>query len=203
MKNQPGDKCFACKQASSSPRALYPASKEHWEAPSSLHFLRGSKSLWILFHGLQLNQFFVFSSIPILIEGQYLLHFGSTGCIKIWKGRLSIVLCLPECVACTMQENCSCVTWNFSLGPWVAGMRQNNLTAIPVSRELISAATPGSQGKQCKYSSLPMTAPERTTLSKHGSIFLPVVLLQQRSKTTEMQFRLPDTCLSMKYVSSP
>lgn len=36
MKNQPGDKCFACKRASSSPRALYPASKEHWEAPSSL-----------------------------------------------------------------------------------------------------------------------------------------------------------------------
>lgn len=36
MKNQPGDKCFACKRASSSPRALYPASKEHWEALSSL-----------------------------------------------------------------------------------------------------------------------------------------------------------------------
>lgn len=36
MKNQPGDKCFACERASSSPRALYPASEEHWEAPSSL-----------------------------------------------------------------------------------------------------------------------------------------------------------------------
>lgn len=101
MKNQPGDKCFACKQASSSPRALYPASKEHWEAPSSLHFLRGSKSLWILFHGLQLNQFFVFGSIPTLMEGQCLLHFGSTGCVKIWKGRL--LYCLVPARMCSLH----------------------------------------------------------------------------------------------------
>lgn len=92
MKNQPDDNYFACKQASSSPRALYPASKEHWEAPSSLHFLRGSKSLRILIHGLELNQFFVFSSVGALMEGQYLLHLGSTGCIKIWKQRLPIVM---------------------------------------------------------------------------------------------------------------
>jgi len=38
--------------------------------------------------------------------------------------------------------------WNFSLGPWVAGVRQNTLTALAVSWELISAATPGSRGKQ-------------------------------------------------------
>lgn len=42
------------------------------------------------------------------------------------------------------------------------------------SRELISAATPGSQGKQCKYNSLSMTAPEGATLNNHGSIFLCV-----------------------------
>lgn len=147
-----------------------------------LHFLRGSKSLWILFHGSQMNQFFVFSSVPILMEGQYLLHFGSTGWIKIWKGRPSIVLQQPERATCTMREVCSCVTWNFSLGPRVAGTRQKNLIAIPVSRELISAVTPGSQGKQFKYNSLPMTAPEGTSLSKHGSIFLCVVLFQQQSK---------------------
>ena len=110
MKNQPDDNCFACKLASSSPRALCPASKEHWEAPSSLHFLRGSKSLWILFHGLELNQFFVFSSISILMEGQYLLHLGTTGYIKIWKGTLSIVMYQLEGTACTTQEDCSCIT---------------------------------------------------------------------------------------------
>lgn len=73
--------------------------------------------------------------------------------------------------------------WNFGLGQWVAGMKQSALTAVPVSWELISAATPGSRGKQCKYSRLPVTAPEGTTLSKHASIFLSVVLLQQQSKT--------------------
>lgn len=110
MKNEPDDNCFACKRASSSPRALYPARKEHWEAPSSLHFLRGSKSLRILFHGLELNQFFVFSSISILMEEQHLLHLGSVGYIKIWKGRLSIVMYKLEGTACTVQEDCSCVT---------------------------------------------------------------------------------------------
>lgn len=76
-----------------------------------------------------------------------------------------------------MQEDCSCVAWNLSLGPQVAGMRQNNLIAIPVSRKLISAATPGSQGKQCKHSSLPMAAPEGATLSKHDNILFSTVLL--------------------------
>lgn len=105
MKNRPDDNCFACKRASSSPRALYPASEKHWKAPSSLCFLRGSKSLWILFYGLELNQLFVFSSISLLMEGQCLLHLGSIGCIKIWKGRLSIVRYQPDGTACTLQED--------------------------------------------------------------------------------------------------
>lgn len=104
MKNQPDDNCFACKRASSSPRALYPARQEHREAPSSPHFLRGSRSLWILFYGLELNQFFVFSSFGALMEGQYLLHLGSTGYIKIWEGSLSIVMYQLESTACTMQR---------------------------------------------------------------------------------------------------
>lgn len=47
--------------------------------------------------------------------------------------------CSLHCVSKLQLYN-----WNFSLGPWVAGMRQNTLIAIPVSWELISAATPGS-----------------------------------------------------------
>lgn len=114
MKNHPDDNCFACKRASSSPGALYPASKEHWEAPSSLHFLRGSKSLQILFHGLKLNRFFVFSSVSVLMEGQYLLHLGRTGYIKIWKGRLSIVtyqLCKRTAVV-------ELEFWSWPVGSW-------------------------------------------------------------------------------------
>lgn len=107
-KNQPDYHCFACKRDSSSPRAL--ASKENQEGPSSLHFLRGSKSLQVLFHGLGLNQFFVFSSVSILMEGQYLLHLGSTGYIKIWEGRLPIVMFQLEGTACATQEDCSCIT---------------------------------------------------------------------------------------------
>lgn len=110
MKNQPHDNCFACMWAHSSPWALSPACWEHWEALSSLYFLRESKSLQILFHGLELNWFFVFSSISILIEGQYLLHLESTGYIKIWKGRLSIVTYKPEGTAYATQEDCSCIT---------------------------------------------------------------------------------------------
>lgn len=103
MKNHPDDNCFACKRASSSPGALYPASKEHWEAPSSLHFLRGSKSLQILFHGLKLNRFFVFSSVSVLMEGQYLLHLGRTVYQDLER----------EAVYCHVpatQEDCSCRT---------------------------------------------------------------------------------------------
>lgn len=99
-----------CMWAHSSPWALSPACWEHWEALSSLHFLRESKSLQILFHGLELNRFFVFSSVSILIEGQYLLHLESTGYIKIWKGRLSIVTYKPEGTAYATQEDCSCIT---------------------------------------------------------------------------------------------
>lgn len=75
-----------------------------------LRFLRESKSLQILFHGLESNWFFVFSSISILIEGQYLLHLENTGYIKIWKGRLSIVMYKPEGTAYATQEDCSCIT---------------------------------------------------------------------------------------------